>query len=157
MVSDSTWSLCAYHTAGFTDGEVEALKEHDELRTLKAYFDLKELLEEIGAEIGEALRIRAAELAPWHDDLLRLMADPRIENQRRRENPLEPRYDERGKGPYGGAVARFLALSAEDYHRHRHGFEYAVTVWTLGLQAPGSYPPDSRSLGLANRILKLCN
>ncbi|MFD7661345.1 hypothetical protein [Streptomyces sp. NPDC059788] len=155
MFSDSTWGLCEYHTAGFTDGELEALKEYDEQRTLKGYFDLEELLEKTGAEIGEALRIRAGELARWHNGLLRLMADPRIENQRRRENPLGPHYDEHGKGPYGGAVARFLVFSTQDYHRHRHGYEYAVTVWALGLQAPDSYPPDTRGLDLDNRTLKL--
>ncbi|MFK0142641.1 hypothetical protein [Streptomyces murinus] len=155
MFSANIWGLCEYHTAGFTDGELEVLREYDERRTLEGYFEVEELLEETGAEIGEALRIRAGELARWHDDLLRLMADPRIENQRRRENSSGPRYDDHGKGPYAGAVARFLAFSAEDYHRHRHGYEYAVTVWALGLQAPGNYPPDSRDLDLTNRILTL--
>ncbi|GGZ28363.1 hypothetical protein GCM10010387_22260 [Streptomyces inusitatus] len=155
MFSDNTWGLCEYHTSGFTDGELEALKEYDERCTLKGRFDLEELLHETGLEADEALRLRAGELARWHDDLLRLMADPRIENERRRENAFGPPYDDHGTGPYGGAVARFLAFSAEDYHRHRRGYEHAVTVWALGLQALDSYPPDTCGLDLDNRVLKL--
>ncbi|MGS2592101.1 hypothetical protein [Streptomyces hebeiensis] len=32
---------------------------------------------------------------------------------------------------------------------------YAATVWALGLQAPTSYPPETRSLHLASRKLRL--
>ncbi|MBL3671464.1 hypothetical protein JL475_37375 [Streptomyces sp. M2CJ-2] len=57
-------------------------------------------------ELAAALRGRAEELAHWHDSLTKLMVDPRVENQRRREDPDGPAYDEHGTGPYCGAVAR---------------------------------------------------
>ncbi|MFJ2217773.1 hypothetical protein ACIQVO_36875 [Streptomyces sp. NPDC101062] len=153
MNLDATLSLCAYQTAGFTLGELDAIEEYRERLTLRGYFDLEELLEEI-SEPAAALRGRAEELTLWHDALTRLMADPRLENARRRENPSGPRYDKNGKGPYCAAVARFLRFAAEDYHRHRQGFEYAVTVWALeGIQAPVNYPPESRRIDLNNKIL----
>lgn len=151
---DSSLSLSTYKTAGFTDGELEAIHEYRERRTLRAYFDLEELLEETGDDLATALHSRAGELTRWYEDLTALMADPRLENARRRETN-GPRYDERGKGPYCGAVARWLGFAAEDYHRHRQGFEHAVTVWALNEQVSGTYPPNSRSVDHINRTLKL--
>ncbi|MFE3601340.1 hypothetical protein [Streptomyces sp. NPDC059142] len=154
MNLNATLDLCTYQTAGFTQGELDAIEEYCERLTLRGYFDLEELLEE-SSEPAAALRGRAEELTRWHDALTGLMADPRLENARRRENASGPPYDKNGKGPYCAAVARFFGFAAEDYHRHRQGYEYAVTVWALGLQAPASYPPESRYVDLNNKTLKL--
>lgn len=154
MEGDATLGLCEYHTGGFTEGELEAIDEYREKVTLRAYFDLEELLEG-GDDLAVALRGRAEELTRWHDALTTLMADPRLENEQRRKNPSGPRYDERGKGPYCRAVARYLGFAAADYHQHRSGFEYAVTVWALQLQVPTTYPPESRHLDLNAKALKL--
>ncbi|MFE1408664.1 hypothetical protein ACFW5D_34805 [Streptomyces sp. NPDC058770] len=42
-----------------------------------------------------------------------------------------------------------------EYHRHRHGFEYAVAVWALGLQAPDGHPPETRHIDLNRKVLRL--
>lgn len=153
MGGDATLGLCVYQTAGFTEGELEVIEEYQRQLTLQPYFDLEEL--DVAGSLAAALRGRAQELVRWHDALTHLMADPRLENERRRENRFAPRYDEHGIGPYCAAVARFLGFAAEDYHRHRHGFEYTVTVWALGVTVPDTYPAESRSLDLHNRVLKL--
>ncbi|WP_202239912.1 hypothetical protein [Actinacidiphila reveromycinica] len=151
-------SVCTYHTAGFTDGELDALEEyherHDQLG-LQAYFDPEEERLADADDLAGFFRERADKLTRWHHELTALFADPRLENERRRDNPYGPRYDERGEGPYCAAVARFLNMATEDYHRHRRSFEYAVTVWALGRTAPDTYPPDSRSLDLEDRALQL--
>ncbi|MFH8410687.1 hypothetical protein ACH4FX_38840 [Streptomyces sp. NPDC018019] len=149
MSLEST-DLCAYQTAGFTQTELAAIEEYDAKLTLPPYFDLREMLDGTD-DLERALHRRAEELTRWHAALTALMADPRLDNERRRRGG--PRYDEHGEGPYCQAVARYLRIAAEDYHRHR--FEYAVTVWALGLQVPDSYPPDSRHADLDNRSLKL--
>lgn len=155
-MSETTLGLASYHTAGFTEGEVEAIHEYIAQVTLRAYFDLEELLEGSGDDgLAVALRRRAEELTTWHAALTALLADPRLENQRRRKDAYGPRYDERGEGPYCQAVARFLRAAAADYHRHRHGFEYAVTMWALGLQVPDSYPPESQHLDLDHKTFNL--
>ena len=154
MDLSATLSLCTYHTAGFTQGELDAIDDYQQQLTLRGHFDLEELLEG-GQSMEAALRRRAEDLTRWHTALTELMTDPRLENQRRRENPSGPPYDKNGKGPYCAAVARYLGFAAEDYHRHRQGYEYAVTVWALGLQAQDSYPPESRHLDLDKRSLKL--
>jgi hypothetical protein len=51
---------------------------------------------------------------------------------------------------YSTAAARYLRDKAADYHRTRQDFEYAVTVWTLGLDPSplGDYPLPTRELSL---------
>lgn len=56
---------------------------------------------------------------------------------------------------YSTAAARYLRDKTGDYHRTRQDFEYAVTVWTLGLDASplGDYPPATRMLDLGMQEL----
>ncbi|MET8822626.1 hypothetical protein [Streptomyces rochei] len=135
-------SLCQYNVRPFTAAEIDAIEEYDDHVPAPAYFELETLLADTD-DTASAFRQRAEELTRWHDALNRLLTDPRLKNFGDAEEPYSP------------AVRRFLKGAAGDYHRHRHGYEYAVTVWALGLQAPTSYPPETRSLNLANRELRL--
>ncbi|MFF3096803.1 hypothetical protein [Streptomyces cyaneofuscatus] len=149
--------LCSYQTNGFTEHEVKAIEEYDAKLTLATYFDLEELLaEHPGLDVESAMRHRGGELALWHTELNGLMADPRLENARRRTPacPDGPPFDTRGRGPYAAAVFRYLSFAAQDYHRHCRGLEHTATVRALGLQAPGTYPPLTTELDLVNRRLK---
>lgn len=137
----TTMSLCQYGVRCFTAPELDAIEEYDDHVPAPAYFELETLLADTGDTAG-AFRQRAEELTRWHDALTRLLADPRLKNTGDDEE-------------YSPAVRRFLKGAAGDYHRHRHGYEYAVTVWALGLQVPTSYPPETRSLNLPNRALSL--
>ncbi|MFI5987646.1 hypothetical protein ACIBEA_43160 [Streptomyces sp. NPDC051555] len=155
----SDMALATYQTAGFTPTELDAIDEYREQIEhlgLRPYFDLDELLAESGsAEVREtALHQRAEKLNRWHGLLATLLTDPRLENERRRGTP-GPSFDPRGEGPYCAAVAYCLRTAAEDYHRHRQGFEYAVTVRALGEQVSDGYPAESRHLDLRARSLKL--
>lgn len=138
----NTMSLCQYNVRAFTNSEIDAIEEYDDQVPVPAYFELETLLADIDDTAG-AFRQRAEALTRWHDGLNRLLTDPRLKNTGDDEEPYSP------------AVRRFLKGAAGDYHRHRHGYEYAVTVWALGLQAPTSYPPETRSLNLANRELRI--
>ncbi|MFK8851115.1 hypothetical protein [Streptomyces sp. Ac-502] len=134
--------LCQYNVRAFTNPEVDAIEEYDDQVPVPAPFELETLLADTDDTAG-AFRKRAEELTRWHDALTRLLTDPRLKNTGDDEEPYSP------------AVRRFLKGAAGDYHRHRHGYEYAVTVWALGLQAPTSYPPETRHLHLATRELRL--
>nr|CAI60004.1 putative recombination protein [Streptomyces tenjimariensis] len=138
----NTMSLCQYNVRAFTAPEIDAIEEYDDQVPFPAYFELETLLADTDDTAG-AFRQRAEELTRWHDALNRLLTDTRLKNTCDDEEPYSP------------AVRRFLKGAAGDYHRHRHGYEYAVTVWALGLQAPTGYPPETRSLNLANRELRL--
>ncbi|MGV9895812.1 hypothetical protein [Streptomyces tendae] len=138
----NTMSICQYNVRPLTHPEIDAIEEYDDQVPFPAYFELEALLADTD-DIAGAFRRRAEELTRWHDALTRLLTDPRLKNTSDDEEPYSP------------AVRRFLKGAAGDYHRHRHGFEYAVTVWALGLQAPTGYPPETRSLHLANRELRL--
>lgn len=138
----NTMGLCQYNVRAFTDSEIDAIEEYDDQVPVPAYFELETLLANTDDTAG-AFRQRAEELTRWNDALNRLLTDPRLKNTGDDEEPYSP------------AVRRFLKGAAGDYHRHRHGYEYAVTVWALGLQVPTSYPPETRSLNLANRELRL--
>ncbi|TGG78492.1 hypothetical protein [Streptomyces albus] len=137
-----TMSLCQYNVRAFTGPEIDAIEEYDDQVPDPVYFELETLLADTDDTAG-AFRQRAEELTRWHDALTRLLTDPRLKNTGDDDEPYSP------------AVRRFLKGTAADYHRHRHGYEYAVTVWALGLQAPTSYPPETRSLHLARRELML--
>ncbi|MFH8797667.1 hypothetical protein [Streptomyces sp. NPDC017941] len=141
----NTMGLCQYNVRPFTGLEIDALEEYDDQLPSPVYFELETLLAHTDDtdDTAGAFRQRAEELARWHDALTRLLTDPRLKNTGADEEPYSP------------AVRRFLQGAAGDYHRHRHGYEYAVTVWALGLQAPTSYPPETRSLHLASRELRL--
>jgi hypothetical protein len=140
----NTMGLCQYNVRPFTHPEIDAVEEYDDHVTLLAHFDLETLLADVDADdTADAFRRRAEELTRWHDALNRLLTDPRLKNTGDDEEPYSP------------AVRRFLKFAAGDYHRHRQGYEYAVTVWALGLQAPTGYPPETRHLNLANRELRL--
>ncbi|MGV9348993.1 hypothetical protein ACWDSD_30110 [Streptomyces spiralis] len=132
-------SLCQYNVRAFTDPEIDTIEEYDDQVPRPAYFKLESLL----ADPDDAFRRRAEQLTRWHDALNRLLTDPRLKNTGDDQEPYSP------------AVRRFLKGAAGDYHRHRHGYEYAVTVWALELQAPTSCPPETRHLNLANRELRL--
>lgn len=56
---------------------------------------------------------------------------------------------------YSTAAARYLRAKTAEYHQTRQDFEYAVTVWTLGLDpAPlGNYPSATRNLSLGMQAL----
>ncbi|WP_369380407.1 hypothetical protein [Streptomyces sp. cg36] len=56
---------------------------------------------------------------------------------------------------YSTAAARCLKAQAAEYHEHRTGFEYAVTVAALGVDntVMGNYPSPTRSLDLAMHSL----
>ncbi|MFH9426430.1 hypothetical protein [Streptomyces sp. NPDC017529] len=140
----NTMGLCQYNVQPFTDPEVDAIEEYDDQVPVPAYFELETLLADTDDTAG-AFRKRAEDLTRWHDALTRLLTDPRLKNT---GNGQETET-------YSPAVRRFLKGAAGDYHRHRHGYEYAVTVWALGLQAPTSYPPETRHLHLATRELRL--
>ncbi|MCZ0983917.1 hypothetical protein O1L60_44950 [Streptomyces diastatochromogenes] len=150
---DGTLALCQYHTNGFAHHELEAIAEYRRQVSLRPYFDLEELLQ--GAtDLDTALRGRAEELARWHEALTDLMNDPRLENERRRTRLSGPPFDEHGKGPYPAAVARYLSFAAEDYHNHRAGYEYAITVRALArLHAAVTYPPETRRVDFNNKAL----
>lgn len=136
-------SLCQYHVKPFTHPEIDAIEDYDDhVPRPNAYFELETLLADT-ADIAGAFRQRAEELTRWHDALNRLLTDPRLKNTGNDQEPYSP------------AVRRFLKGAADVYHRHRQRYEYAVTVWALGLQAPTSYPPETRSLNVANRELRL--
>ncbi|MFJ6659689.1 hypothetical protein ACIQNG_25550 [Streptomyces sp. NPDC091377] len=154
---NSLLDLCAYHTSGYTEDEAEALLTYYEASHLPGYFDLADLLAaHPGLGTAGALRRRAGELHAWHQALRTLMADPRLENTRRRTAacpdgpPPDPTHS-----PYAQAVANCLTSLVGNYHRHRHGFEYAVTAWALGLRTPDAYPPDTRHPDLDAKSLKL--
>jgi hypothetical protein len=138
----NTMSLCQYNVRAFTHPEIDAIEEYDDHVPLPAYFELEALLADTDDTAG-AFRQRAEELTRWHDALNRLLTDPRLKNTGDDQEPYSP------------AVRRFLKGAAGDYHRHRHGYEYAVTVWALELQAPTGYPPETRHLNLPNRELRL--
>lgn len=136
-------NLCEYGTNGFTEHEVDAIREYHAKLTLRAYFDLEELVaEHPDLDIDSALRHRVGELTIWHTELNNLMADPRLENARRRTTacPNGPPPDKNGRGPYAAAVASYLSFAAADYHRHCRGVEYTMAVRALGLQPPDVYP-----------------
>ncbi|MFC8723742.1 hypothetical protein [Streptomyces bacillaris] len=149
--------LETYGTNGFTADEIDAIKEYDARLTLAGHFDLEELLaDNPGLEVEDALRKRVGELEAWRVELEALMADPRLENRRRRTSvcPDGPPFDTRGMGPYARAVGSYLESAARGYHRHCRGLEYTVTVRALGLQPPAvAYPlttcldPSGRCLG----------
>ncbi|MEU1134764.1 hypothetical protein ABZ383_33745 [Streptomyces sp. NPDC005900] len=149
-------SLCQYNVRPFTHAELDALEEYDDKLTLLAHFDLETLLEQT-TDPAAAMRERAEELTRWHQAFTDLLVDPRLRNMNYDDSAtsirLTPTAD--SDSPYSPAVRRFLKAAAADYHRHRHGFEYAVTVWALQLQVPESYPPESRHLDLDRRALKL--
>ncbi|MFD8822098.1 hypothetical protein ACFV1C_07040 [Streptomyces sp. NPDC059605] len=149
-------SLCQYNVRPFTDTEIDALEEYDDKLALPPYFELENLLDG-NTDPADAMRERAEELTRWHQALTELLADPRLRNVNYDDPATSIRLTstEDSRSPYSPAVRRFLKAAAADYHRHRHGFEYAVTVWALGLKAPESYPPESRHLDLSNRALKL--
>ncbi|MFC7818650.1 hypothetical protein ACFUTR_28920 [Streptomyces sp. NPDC057367] len=134
----NTMSICQYNVRPFTHAEIDAIEEYDDHVPAPVYFELETLLADTDDTAG-AFRQRAEELTRWYDALNRLLTDPRLKNTGSDEEPYSP------------AVRRFLKGTAADYHRH--GYEYAVTVWALGLQAPSSYPPETRSLHLASREL----
>lgn len=149
-------SLCQYNVRPFTHTELDALEDYDDKLTLLPYFELETLLQG-DADPADAMRERAKELTRWHQALTELLVDPRLRNVNYDDPTTTTRLTstEDSRSPYSPAVRRFLQSAAADYHRHRHGFEYAVTVWALGLRAPESYPPESRGLDLNNRALKL--
>ncbi|WP_329046717.1 hypothetical protein [Streptomyces sp. NBC_01422] len=149
-------SLCQYNVRPFTDAEIDAVEEYDDQVPLPAHFDLETLLADTDDTAG-AFRQRAEELTRWHQALTKLLADPRLRNVNYDDPETSTRVTstEDSRSPYSPAVRRFLRSAAGDYHRHRHGYEYAVTVWALGLQAPTSYPPETRHLHLATRKLRL--
>lgn len=145
---ESTLDLCQYNVRAFTDPELDALEEYDEKVVLKPFFDLERLLEE-EPDAAAAFRRRAEELTDWHNALLALLADPRL-------IPVYGPHERRAGLPedYTPAVARYLSWAADGYHQHRQGFEYDVTLWALGLRAPGVYPPQSCRLDLKGKVLK---
>ncbi|MFV8133208.1 hypothetical protein [Streptomyces syringium] len=149
-------SLCQYNVQAFTRAEIDAIEEYDDRVTLTGHFDPETLLEG-NADPAGALRERAEELTRWHEALVRLLTDSRLEPPAAPDPYTTPAGPAPQYDPYSPAVSRFLRAAAADYHRHRQGFEYAVTVWALGLQAPVSYPPESRHIDLDNRALKLWN
>ncbi|MEU3656504.1 hypothetical protein AB0E67_27585 [Streptomyces sp. NPDC032161] len=137
-----TMSLCQYNVRPFTHAEVDAIEEYDDWVLHPAYFELETLLADTDDTAG-AFRQRAEGLTRWHGALNRLLTDPRLKNTGDDQEPYSP------------AVRRFLKGTVGDYHRHRHGYEYAVTVWALGLHAPTSYPPETHGLNLNHRELRL--
>ncbi|MEU5498004.1 hypothetical protein [Streptomyces griseofuscus] len=141
----NTMGLCQYNVTPFTGPEIDAIEEYDDQVTLRAHFDLDTLLADVDGDTEDAFRRRAEELTRWHDALARLLTDPRLKTPGGGDD----------QEPYSPAVRRFLKFAADDYHRHRQGYEYAVTVWALGLQAPTGYPPETRHLKLASRELRL--
>jgi hypothetical protein len=149
-------SLCQYNVRAFTDPEVDALEEYDDQVPLPAYFELETLLADTDDTAG-AFRQRTEVLTRWHQALTRLLADPRLRNVNYDDPATSTRVTstEDSSSPYSPAVRRFLKAAAADYHRHRHGFEYAVTVWALGLKVPESYPPESRHIDLTHQELRL--
>ncbi|MFH8813042.1 hypothetical protein ACH4GZ_38585 [Streptomyces hygroscopicus] len=153
---ENNLSLCQYNVRPFTDAEIDALEEYDDKLTLPSHFEAETLLDG-AADPASAMRERAEELTRWHQALTELLADPRLKNVNYDDPATSTRVTstEDSRSPYSPAVRRFLKAAAADYHRHRHGFEYAVTVWALGLQAPDGYPPETRHVDLTNRSLKL--
>ncbi|MFD9721090.1 hypothetical protein [Streptomyces sp. NPDC059076] len=147
-------SLCQYNVRAFTNTEIDALEEYDDKLPLREPFEPNALLKG-GTDPVSTMREHAKALAHWHKALQDLLTDARLEPPAY-HNPYTtsagppPEYD-----PYSPAVTRFLRSAAEDYHSYRHGFEYAVTVWALGLQAPGGYPAETRHLDLRKKRLKL--
>jgi hypothetical protein len=152
----STLALCQYNVIPFTGPEIDAIEEYDAQIHLSAYFEL-ETLTTISDDAASAFRRRAEELTRWHQTLTKLLTDPRLRNVNYDdpETSTQVTSTEDSRSPYSPAVRRYLKGAAGDYHRHRHGYEYAVTVWALGLHAPTNYPPETRHLDLARRELKL--
>lgn len=148
--------LCQYNVRPFTHPEVDAIEEYDDQVTLLAHFDLETLLDGTD-DIAGAFRRRAEELTCWHRAFTVLLVDPRLRNVNYDDPETSSRltWTEDSGSPYSPAVRRFLKGAAGDYHRHRHGYEYAVTVWALGLQVPDGYPPETRHLNLSHRELRL--
>ncbi|MEU3903339.1 hypothetical protein AB0F20_05920 [Streptomyces goshikiensis] len=105
------------------------------------FFELESFLAASKGTATSAFHKRAEQLLAWHQALTQLLADPRLRG-------FAP------SGQYSPAVGRYLQILARDYHRHRSGFEYAVTAWALGLQAPDSYPPESRQIDLRSGTLR---
>lgn len=149
-------SLCQYNVRPFTQPEVEAIEEYDDQVSLAGYFELAPLLD--GANnVADAFRCRAEELAGWYQALTALLVDPRLRNAHYDDPEASVRVTSTAdsRSPYSPAVRRFLRDAAGCYHRHRHGYEYAVTVWALGLRLPAGYVPETRNLDLLARELTL--
>lgn len=148
--------LCQYNVRPFTDPEVDAIEEYDDRVPLLGHFDLETLLDGTD-DIEGAFRQRAGGLTRRHQALTELLVDPRLRNVNYDdpETSIRVTFTEDSSSPYSPAVRRFLKSAAADYHRHRHGYEYAVTAWALGLQAPTGYPPETRHLNLTHRELRL--
>ncbi|MFD7552482.1 hypothetical protein [Streptomyces sp. NPDC059816] len=148
--------LCQYNVRAFTQPEIDAIEEYDFQVPLLGHFDVETLLEDTD-DITGVFRNRAEELNCWYQALTKLLADPRLRNVNYDDPETSTRVTstEDSRSPYSPAVRRFLTGAAGDYHRHRHGYEYAVTVWALGLRAPTDYPPETRHLHLAAQELRL--
>ncbi|GHH25987.1 hypothetical protein [Streptomyces rubradiris] len=153
-------SLCQYNVRAFTRPEIDAIYEYDDKLAplgLASYFELETLLDtpEAQADPGSAMRERAKKLTAWHQALTELLQDPRLKNVRYVDPSTTLTSTEDSRSPYSPAVRRFVKGAAAEYHRHRTGFEHAVTVWALGLEAPGSYPPATRHVNLNNKALEV--
>ncbi|MFH8534956.1 hypothetical protein ACH4GE_42080 [Streptomyces tendae] len=138
----NTMGICQYNVRPFTHPEIDAIEEYDDQVPVPAYSELETLLADTDGTAG-AFRQRAEEVTRWYDALTRLLTGLRLKKTGDDEEPYSP------------AVRRFPKDAVGDYHRHRHGYEYAVTVWALGLQAPTGYPTETRTPNLANRELRL--
>ncbi|MFF9003621.1 hypothetical protein ACF1GW_38650 [Streptomyces achromogenes] len=156
----NTLSLCQYNTRAFTRTELGAIYEYDDKLAplgMAPYFELETLLDPMApdADPAGAMRQRARKLAAWHKILTELLQDPRLKSARYVDSSTTITSTEDSRSPYSPAVRRFIRGAAADYHRHRQGFEHAVTVWALGLAAPGSYPPATRHVDLNNKALEV--
>ncbi|WP_416519970.1 hypothetical protein [Streptomyces achromogenes] len=153
-------SLCQYNVRAFTRTEIDAIYEYDDKLTplgLAPYFDPETLREpqDPDTDPADVMRRHAKKLTAWHQALTDLLQDPRLKNARYVDPTTTITSTEDSRSPYSPAVRRFLKGATAEYHRHRQGFEHAVTVWALGLETPGGYPPATRHVDLNNQTLEV--
>jgi hypothetical protein len=140
-----------YDTAPFTPGETQGISRFEAAVYETAIHDCfdqfdADSIRDHTAEFGELaarsfLKELAGYLNQWHLAVDGLIGD------------LLTCTSEYSR--YSTAAARYLKDKAEEYHHVRQDFEYAVTVWTLGLDpAPmGNYAPATRGLDLGMQAL----
>jgi hypothetical protein len=148
-VTDENLSHFEFDTDPFTGAELAAITAYR--KTISGIRDMVE-----GTDPQELIRLGAGLEAPGARHLLTHLANGLNTWYLALDTALAELLTCTAESTtYSVAVKRFLGAESGAYHQARHEFEYAVTVFVLGLRTgpTGSYPPLTVALNLPMQSL----